>query len=75
MAFEKEMSWEDAINDIQTSDNFPWTEEQMKCLEENQEYHAKMLTLAMVRKQGPIKKVPKQPKRILFDLFKGIEGT
>ena len=77
MALEREMSWEETVHNIQSSStSFQWTDEQLKSLDENQEYHAKMLeTIAIVRKQGPIKKVPKQPKRKLSDLFKEIEGT
>ena len=77
MSSESEMSYEDMINNIQSaSDSFQWTNEEKKCLDEIQEYHARMLeTIARVRRQGPIKTLPKQPKRKLLELFKEREGT
>lgn len=73
---EMEDDFGDQISQFQraNSQQYDWTDDEIKCLNENQEYFAKMLeAVAQAKITGP-QKLPPKPKRKLDDLFREKKG-
>lgn len=72
----EEDSFSDQIAQFQrvNSKQYSWSDDELKCLDEIQEYHAKMLeVIAQAKMSGP-QNLPKPPKRKVGDLFREMMG-
>ena len=77
MALSREISIEENISNVENGSNeasVPWSNDELKMLEEIQVYHARMIVaIADAKSKGPIE-LPIKPKRKLEDLFKKKQG-